>query len=288
MRTDQYAIYRVDLNTAGKELWRKPYDQAMSENRQIWIGLYRQIHIAHSLADETIMDIWEKTADVREVSDVIVLNRNGEISCYYADEDLPRRIAGFIRINTAGALITLDTKDYRIDGKDGNWMAADEIIIDGRQFFLMEHQEYRRQIPTVILDCYGKKIMEECEKGFDQKTKEYLHRYMENNYVKETEQLKKQNRQGRVKRLELWQKAYENGHYERSWESGMEVNYDAIDGCVNLQKDHPGKAFPDVEKKPKKRVSVVKKLWEKQIAIAKRTGRPVPKYLEQQMVREKG
>ena len=67
----------------------------------------------------------------------------------------------------------------------------------------------------------------------------------------------------------------------------MEVNYDAIDGCVNQQKDHPGKALPDVEKKPKKRVSVVKKLREKQIAIAKRTGRPVPKYLEQQMVREK-
>lgn len=287
MRTDQYAIYRVDLNTAGKELWRKPYDQAVSENRQIWIGLYRQIHIAHSLADETIMDIWENIANIREVSDVIVLNRNGEISCYYADEDLPRRIAGFIRINTAGALITLDTKDYRIDGKDGNWMAADEIIIDGKQFFLMEHQEYGRQIPTVILDCYGKKIMEACEKGFDQKAKEVLHGYVQKNQIKETDHNKKQNRQGLMNRLELWQKAYENGHYERSWESGMEVNYDAIDGCVNLQKDYPGKALPDVEKKPKKRVSVVKKLREKQIAIAKRTGRPVPKYLEQQMVREK-
>ena len=32
----------------------------------------------------------------------------------------------------------------------------------------------------------------------------------------------------------------------------MEVNYDAIDGCVNHQKDHPGKALPDPEKKPKK------------------------------------
>lgn len=287
MKTDQYALYRVDRNTAGKELWRKSYDQVMSENRQIWIGLYRQIQISHSQTEETIMDIWEKIADIREVSDVIVLNRNGEISCYYADEDLPGRIAGFIRINTAGALVTLDTKDYLIDGMDGNWMAADEIIIDGRQFFLMEHQEYHRNIPSVILDCYGKKIMEACEKGFDQKTKEILHRYVNNDHIKDAEQNKKQNIQRRMNRLELWQKAYENGHYERSWESGMEVNYDAIDGCVNFQKDHPGKALPDVGKKPKKRVSVVKKLREKQIAIAKRTGRPVPKYLEQQMVREK-
>ena len=64
-------------------------------------------------------------------------------------------------------------------------------------------------------------------------------------------------------------------------------NYDAVDGCVNLQKENPGKALVDDEKRPKKRESVVKKLREKQIAIAKRTGRPIPKYLEQQMVREK-
>lgn len=287
MRIDQYALYRVDPNKAGKELWRKPYEQAQKEKRQIWIGFYRQIRIAPIDGEEAIMDIWEKTADIREVSDVIVLNRNGETSCFYADEDLPRRIAGFIRINTAGALVTLDTKDYQIDGMVGNWMAADEIIIDGRQFFLMEHQGYHRNIPSVILDCYGKKIMEACEKGFNQKIKEMLRGYVQKDQIKEADHNKMQNRQGLMNSLELWQKAYENGHYERSWESGMEVNYDAIDGCVNLQKDHPGKALPDVEKKLKKRVSVVKKLREKQIGIAKRNGRPIPKYLEEQMVREK-
>ena len=45
MRTDQYALYRVDLNTAGKDLWKKTYDQLKSENRQIRIDFYRQIHI---------------------------------------------------------------------------------------------------------------------------------------------------------------------------------------------------------------------------------------------------
>ena len=45
--------------------------------------------------------------------------------------------------------------------------------------------------------------------------------------------------------------------------------------------------IPDPEKKPKKRMSVIKRLREKQIAIAKRSGKPLPKYLEQQMVREK-
>ena len=287
MRTDQYALYRVDLNTAGKDLWKKTYDQLKSENRQIRIDFYRQIHISNLSAREAIMDIWERTADIRDVSDVIVVNRDGEVSCFYVDENTPRRISGFIRINSSGALVTLDTKDYRIDGMEGNWLAADEIIIDGRQFFLMEHQDYHRQTTRVILDCYGKKIMEECGNGFDQQTKEILHGYVRNNQIKEPDAIEKQNKPDRLKRLELWQKAYENGHYERSWESGMEVNYDAIDGCVNHQKDHPGKALPDPEKKPKKRISVIKRLREKQIAIAKRSGKPLPKYLEQQMVREK-
>ena len=35
------------------------------------------------------MDIWERTADIRDVSDVIVVNRNGEVSCFYVDENTP-------------------------------------------------------------------------------------------------------------------------------------------------------------------------------------------------------
>ena len=119
MRTDQYALYRVDLNTAGKDLWKKPYDQLKSENRQIRIDFYRQIHISNLSAREAIMDIWERTADIRDVSDVIVVNRDGEVSCFYVDENTPRRIPGFIRINSSGALVTLDSKDYRIDGMEG-------------------------------------------------------------------------------------------------------------------------------------------------------------------------
>ena len=48
-----------------------------------------------------------------EVSDVLVLNQNGEISCYYLDEEYPQYIAGFIRLNTSGALVTIDRKIIR-------------------------------------------------------------------------------------------------------------------------------------------------------------------------------
>lgn len=287
MKTDQYAVYRVDQNTAGKELWKKPYEQVRIENRQVWIGYYRQISLAVMEEGEKAIDVWKKTRDRTEVSDVLVLNRDGEISCYYVDEDAPRRITGFIRIDSSGAVVTLDTKDYQIEGMEGYWMTTDDIIIDGRQFFLMEHQEYRRQAAMVILDSNGKKIVEACRNGFDQETKQVLHDYIKNKLQSSQRYSQYSTFQSR---MEYWQRFFENGHYERSWESGMEVNYDGIDGCVNHQKDHPGKALPDPKERasyPKKRTSVIRKLREKQVAIAKKSGKPIPKFLEQQMEREK-
>lgn len=75
--------------------------------------------------------------------------------------------------------------------------------------------------------------------------------------------------------------------YERSHESGTEANYDMVDGQVNNQKKATEKIQKPVNKLPKKRTSVIKKLYEKQIAIAKRSGKPVPRYLEQQMERSR-
>ena len=87
---------------------------------------------------------------------MLVLNKNGEISCYYVDENYPQYLAGFIRINTSGALITMETENYQIDGKKGNWIATDTIIIDGKQFYLMEHQVYRDQALGSYLGCLWK------------------------------------------------------------------------------------------------------------------------------------
>lgn len=282
--TDQYAIYRANLLTEGKNLWQKSFEQVRKEHLPVGIDLYRQIHISFSEKDESVMEIWKKTRDITEVSDVLVLNRSGEISCYYVNEDAPRRITGFIRLNPSGTLVTLDTRDYKIEGYEGNWMAADDMIIDGRQFFLMEHQEFQRQAAMIILDSYGRKVVEECKEGFNQEVKDKIYAFLQSQEKKRY--LNKELKQ----RLEFWQKFFENGHYERSWESGMEVNYDAIDGCVNHQKDDPGKALKEPKVQParsRKKTSVIRKLHQKQIAIAKRSGKPIPRYLEQQMVREK-
>ena len=170
-------------------------------------------------------------------------------------------------------------------------MATDDIIIDGKQFYLMEHQEYHRQVAYIILDSYGKMIMEECKNGFDEKTKQKLHELMK------TPEQREQEYQKYKERLEHYQKFFENGTYERSWESGTEENYNMVDGQVNnlknaeeksVERKPAQKLYQSSKKKPKKRESVIKRLREKQIAIAVKSGKPVPRYLEQDMERRRG
>lgn len=276
MKNSQFAVYRVDRNTPGKDLWKKTYEQVRAEQRRIGIEYYRQLFLERMEPEEKAMDVWKRIRDRTEISDVLVFNRMGEVSCFYVDEDTLQRITGFIRINPSGAVVTLDTKDYQIEGIEGRWMTADDLIIDGRQFFLMEHQKFHRQAAMVILDAYGRKIVEGCKNGFDQKTKQKIHEYVQSHPGGGRDS----KRTPFLVRMEPWRKYFENGTYERGRESGLEVNYSQIDGCVNNQKYDPGKAAAP---KKKKRESVIRKLRKKQIAIAKRSGRPVPKYLEQQM-----
>lgn len=294
MKLNQFAIYRVNQQTEGKVLWHLPYQEAIRQNVPIRVESYRLISIQPMQEEEKVSDIWKRIKKQCEVSDVLALNRNGEINCYYVDETYPQYLAGFIRINTSGTLITMDTENYQIDGKNGNWMATDTIIIDGKQFYLMEHQKYGNQARGIVLDAYGKMIVEECEQGFDEATKQKIHEYIQQHIPQNpVRQIRRQNHL----RLEHYQKFYQNGTYERSRESGTEANYDMVDGLVNNQKD-PAKVS-DIQKNkkrsqnqrdhvPKKRRSVIKRPREKQIAIAVKSGKPIPKYLDREMERKRG
>lgn len=64
----------------------------------------------------------------------------------------------------------MDTKYYEVAGKFGKWRAADTLIIDRKQYYLLEHQEYGSRVPTVILDSYGKMIAES-DSGFSEEAK---------------------------------------------------------------------------------------------------------------------
>ncbi|MCI7148377.1 DUF4316 domain-containing protein [bacterium] len=273
MKLNQYAVYRVDQTSSGKALWRLPYDMVQKKKLQIRIEFYRQQRIEKVSADDTAMTIWNRRKDSFEVSDVLVLNKEGELTTYYISEDYLTPIEGFIRMNSSGALISMDTVDYHLENRKGSWMATDYIIIDGKQFFLLEHTEYRDKVPAVVLDAYGKIMADNVRNGFDDAVKQQIR-----NQIRPQEQTKLIPQKQQLQRLEIWQKYYQNGEWLRQAESGGEANYDMVDGRVNNLPKQPEKTKA---KKRKKKESVIGKLHKKQIEIAIRSGKPIPKYLEQ-------
>lgn len=87
---------------------------------------------------------------------------------------------------------TRDTVNYQIEGKKGKWKSLDSVIIDGKEFYLMEHQEYGNQAQKIILDAYGKMIVEECEM-FDANAKRKIREYIwQHNPKNQLRQFKRQ------------------------------------------------------------------------------------------------
>ena len=75
MKLNQYAVYRVDQTSSGKDLWRLPYDMVQKKKLQIRIEFYRQQRIEKVSADDTAITIWNRRKDSFEVSD------SSEIHC---------------------------------------------------------------------------------------------------------------------------------------------------------------------------------------------------------------
>ena len=144
-------------------------------------------------------------------------------------------IAGFIRHGSSGAPLSFDTTHFHIEGKEGSWHAFDSIIIEGRQFFLMEHETYGKEAAWVVLDGHGKLIVDNVYQGFDQTVLQQIKDYLNPTQnvtglqVQETPSDNSKEKQP----LENWQKYMENGEYLRSIESGEEQNYSFIDGNKN-------------------------------------------------------
>ena len=90
--------------------------------------------------------------------------------------------------------------------------------------------------------------------GFDDKTLEQIQGYL--HPTKQEQTIAKP-------QPENWPKAQENGEYLRSAEITEEQNYNMIDGLMNNK----------APKKKKERTSILKKLREKQAAIAMRSGK---------------
>lgn len=84
MKLNQYAVYRVDQTSSGKDLWRLPYDMVQKKKLQIRIEFYRQQRIEKVSADDTAITIWNRRKDSFEVRNSRQLNTRDRIRDHFA------------------------------------------------------------------------------------------------------------------------------------------------------------------------------------------------------------
>ena len=270
MEINQFALYQLKNEPKNRELRFRSYETLQKKKIQIRYGNYEQKYLGRMLPVDTPGSIRERfdrqpprqfRGHSISVSDVLVLNQAGEVTAYYVEKEGFTVIAGFIRNSSSGALISYDTTDFHIEGREGSWLAYDSIIIDGKEFFLMEHTVYGEEAANVVLAEDGKVVVEQAYHGFDEDVKRQIREYLNPTLVvSETK--------NRQPNLENWQKAYENGEYLRSAEMTEEQNYNMIDGRMNN--------LPSKPRKIGKRISVLDRLHLKQAELERRNGKPAP------------
>ena len=281
MNVNQFAVYQVKEDAAYRHLRFRSYDELLQNGFRVDVANYQQVYLSQMAPSDTAETIAQRfriklprtfKGHTISVSDVIVMNRAGEVSSFFVDKDKLIALADFLRLNSSGTLISMDTRDYQIEGKPGTWLACDDVVVGGKHFFLMQNEQMKNAAAYAVVDESGKLIVDAAQK-FDEDTLRLIHEHLHPPQMVHQEQAKQPP-------MENWQKAFENGEYLRAAEMTEEQNNSFIDGRINN--------LPPKRERAGKRPSVLKRLHEKQAAIAARSGKPAPQVgLEQEAERNR-
>ena len=315
MVQDQFSVYQVKAGREYMPYRFHAYSYMMQHGLAVTEALYDLVYTSPLYPGDDPDRIRNRINKKRpqkfhghavSMGDVIAINQAGVTQCYYLEQVGFIRLSGFIQSSSqssesgsqipagvagSGAderVITLQTTDYLLKGRKGLWMAEDMILVDGRSFFLLQHQDFGNDAAFAVVDEYGNQVAADSYDGFTgnviQQIRQFLQKEKEqktqpeagaNSYnqthdafslvpaqrIEETVHSSNLQSGNSAPPLENWQKSYQNGEYIRSAESGEEANYNMIDGLNNNRRKR---------KKEKKRRSVLKRLHEKQLEVERR------------------
>ena len=266
MSRSQFAVYQLKKKPELRNLLFRTYEELAQDQIPVQVANYEQVYLGTMKPGETPEQI-KKDLEQKQphnykchavsTSDVLILNDNGVTITYYVNKDTFIEIPDFMKVTSSesGGLIK-DTVGYEIEGKDGTWEVVDYLLVEGKNYFLMEHEQYGTNVAYVVLNQNGKVIVDSVYNGFDDMVKQQIRDYLHPPVQAQTGNSKP--------KLDNWQKYMENGEYLRSAEITEEANYNMIDGLKN-------NAAPK-EKKNRPKESILAKLNEKKEEVARRSG----------------
>lgn len=193
---ERYAIYQIKDNSEDRGYRFMGLDFVTSHGMAVDAADYAFIYGGRLSGEETLDSLYEKfnlnhpagyQGHSLSVSDVVVMQRDGQTKAYYVDSFGFKELPDFIRQRLHEAemnrkredcAVTLDTSGIEIEQHEGLWHTADKREIADEIFYLMEHNEYGDSVAAVIVNADGELVAQELENGFDRRAMEAIHEYL--------------------------------------------------------------------------------------------------------------
>lgn len=276
---NQFEVYQMKQTPETRQIRFRSYQTLLEKRIRVRQEDYGRVYTGTLYPQDTPEGVKERlerqpprsfAGHSVSVSDVLVFYREGTIISYYVEKNGFTVIDDFIHkeSGSSGTAVSIDTTNFKIEGKAGSWFAFDSIRLEGQEFFLMEHEKYGKEAAWVVVDGAGRLAVDNVRNGFDGEVRGKLEEYL-----RSLQPVHQKESGTDTPKLDNWQKYMENGEYLRSAEISGEQNYNLIDGQKNNgYKAVPANSMPP-KKKPQGRSSVLAKLHKKQAEIAKRNGK---------------
>lgn len=188
---DRYGVYQLKMDSpVTEELQHQSMEILQRQGNLVERENYHLVFTDHLYPADTLESIYARFNQNRQadfdgpslsVSDVIVMNRDGVLSAYYVDslgfqelKDFLPQLSSDNRTKANEIIypmegpITMDTKGIEVEGHEGTWHPVEMQELNGRQFFLLEHETYGDSVAKVIVDDDGTLFAEDLWNGFDE------------------------------------------------------------------------------------------------------------------------
>lgn len=185
---NQFSVYRLRRDTRETRTRRhQSYAYLKQYGLPVRSDFYDQLYLSEFDQEQTEMELRRQlekdlpadaSGDTLAVGGVLAITREGFTEAFYVDKQSLVPLKGFFHVASSSGLLTMDTKDYQIEGRAGNWFAAEETWIDGRHFLLMQSQKHGTNAAYAVLDSRGNLAAEDTYKGFTPETIRQIREYI--------------------------------------------------------------------------------------------------------------
>ena len=194
---DRYGVYQLKIDSPiTEDLLHLSMNALQRQGYSVERENYHLVYTAHLYPADTLESIYARFNQERQpdfdgpslsISDVIVLNRDGVLSAYYVDSLNFQKLKDFLpqlsvdgQVHTNETIypldgpITMNSKGIEVEGHEGTWHPVEVQELNGRQFFLLEHETYGDSVAKVIVDDDGTLFAEDLWNGFDEGAREAI------------------------------------------------------------------------------------------------------------------